>query len=146
MGKKIIYIDLDGTVCDYLKGCKKIEMNVKEAKRCQGFFLELEPINGALDGINKLINCGKYELYILSTSPWSTPTALTEKLLWCKNNLPSYFKKRIIFSHNKHLNIGDYLIDDSLKNGAEKFTGEHIHFGTEKFPNWDSVVKYLINK
>ena len=41
--------------------------------------------------------------------------------------------------------MGDYLIDDRLRNGAEKFNGEHIHFGTEKFPDWNSVLKYLNN-
>jgi 5'-nucleotidase len=30
--------------------------------------------------------------------------------------------------------MGDYLIDDRLKNGAGEFKGELIHFGTDKFP------------
>ena len=47
-------------------------------------------------------------------------------------------------SHNKNLNIGDYLIDDRTANGAGQFKGEHIHFGTEQFPDWDSVLKYLL--
>jgi 5'(3')-deoxyribonucleotidase len=55
-------------------------------------------------------------------------------------------KKRLILSHNKHLNIGDYLIDDRTANGAGKFTGMHIHFGTERFPDWDSVVSYLLGE
>ena len=54
---------------------------------------------------------------------------------------PAY--KRLILTHNKQLNIGDYLIDDRTKNGAGEFTGEHIHFGTEKFPDWKSVLDYL---
>ena len=41
--------------------------------------------------------------------------------------------------------IGDYLIDDRRFNGASEFTGEWIHFGSEKFPNWNSVLKYLKN-
>jgi 5'(3')-deoxyribonucleotidase len=49
----------------------------------------------------------------------------------------------LILSHNKHLNHGDYLIDDRDKNGADKFTGELILFGGEKFPHWDSVIEYL---
>ena len=27
--------------------------------------------------------------------------------------------------------------------GADSFAGEHIHFGSEKFPDWPSVKKYL---
>ena len=41
------------------------------------------------------------------------------------------------------LNQGDYLVDDRTKNGADRFTGEHLHFGTEKFPDWRAVTEYL---
>ena len=45
---------------------------------------------------------------------------------------------------NKHLNKGDYLIDDRTANGADRFEGEHIQFGTDKFPNWAVVLDYLL--
>jgi 5'-nucleotidase len=42
--------------------------------------------------------------------------------------------------------VGDYLIDDrNAHNGLDKFKGEFIHFGAEKFPDWDSELKYLIS-
>jgi len=54
--------------------------------------------------------------------------------------------KRLILSHHKNLNVGDYLIDDRPANGADKFTGEWIHFGQDPFPDWKSVTDYLIGK
>jgi len=36
------------------------------------------------------------------------------------------------------------LIDDRTVNGAGEFQGVHIHFGQEKFPNWKSVLDYLL--
>ena len=39
--------------------------------------------------------------------------------------------------------MGEYLIDDRTANGAGNFKGEQIHFGTEKFPNWEAVLEYL---
>ncbi|SVC08042.1 uncharacterized protein METZ01_LOCUS260896, partial [marine metagenome] len=30
--------------------------------------------------------------------------------------------------------------------GADSFVGKHIHFGTKKFPDWPSVMKYLRSK
>jgi 5'-nucleotidase len=54
---------------------------------------------------------------------------------------PAY--KRLIISHYKNLNQGDFLVDDRPKNGAKDFTGEWIQFGTEKFPDWDTVLEYL---
>ena len=52
----------------------------------------------------------------------------------------------MILTHNKNLSIGDFLVDDRLKNGVDKFKGEHIHFGTEKFPDWEVTLKYLLSK
>ena len=42
-----------------------------------------------------------------------------------------------------HLNVGHYLVDDRTKNGADRFTGEHILFGSERFPDWTAVTAYL---
>jgi len=39
---------------------------------------------------------------------------------------------------------GKYLIDDREANGVLDFEGELIHFGTEKFPDWSSVLIYLL--
>ena len=51
--------------------------------------------------------------------------------------------KLLIISHHKDLCQGDYLIDDRGKNGTSGFAGEWIEFGSEKFPDWESVLKYL---
>ena len=101
----------------------------------------MEPMDGALDAYKRLTK--KYDSYILSTAPWENPSALTDKLDWVKKYLGDASYKRLILTHNKHLNIGDYLIDDRKKNGAGEFAGEHIHFGIEKFPDWKSVLDYL---
>ena len=101
----------------------------------------MEPIEGAIESYKQLSQ--QFDTYVLSTSPWENPSAWSDKLLWIKEHLGEHAYKRLILSHHKHLNSGDYLIDDRLKNGADKFTGEHIHFGTEEFPDWKSVVNYL---
>jgi hypothetical protein len=51
--------------------------------------------------------------------------------------------KRLIISNDKSLFTGRALIDDRTKYGVTKFGGEHIHFGSDNFPNWDSVLEYL---
>ena len=81
----------------------------------------------------------------ISTAPWSNPESLTEKLYWVKEYLPKAYKN-VIFSHHKNLNIGDYLIDDSLSNGAGEFTGELLQIHSDKFPNWKSVIRYIFAK
>jgi 5'(3')-deoxyribonucleotidase len=66
------------------------------------------------------------------------------KRLWVEKHLGKNAYKRLILSHNKQLNIGDFLIDDRTANGAGQFTGEHIHFGTGKWKDWKSTLDYLI--
>ncbi|MEI7830729.1 MAG: hypothetical protein WCI31_13215 [Prolixibacteraceae bacterium] len=61
-----------------------------------------------------------------------------------KKHLGEKGYKRLINSHWKDLNKGDYPIDDRKKNGAGEFEGELILFGSEKFRDWETVRKYLL--
>jgi 5'(3')-deoxyribonucleotidase len=143
MEKKIIYIDLDNTMADYLTAAKERGISPSEAKRIPGFFESLKPIPGAIEAYNEL---NKYfEVYILSTAPWSNPLSLVEKMNWVKKYLPSAYKN-VIFSHHKNLNVGEYLIDDSEKNGAKEFSGVHIKIHSEEFPSWTEVLNFIFNK
>jgi 5'(3')-deoxyribonucleotidase len=106
-------------------------------------FSLMEPMPKAIESYRMLSE--RFDAYILSTSPWENPTAWHDKLIWVKRHLGKEAYKRLILSHHKHLNVGDYLIDDRDKhNGADRFTGELIHFGSERFPDWDAVIDYLI--
>lgn len=105
-------------------------------------FSQMEPMPRAIESYEVLSKI--FDTYILSTAPWNNPSAWKDKLLWVKKHLNNFAYKRLILSHNKHLNHGDYLIDDRLKNGADKFKGELILFGSEEFPDWNSVCKYLL--
>lgn len=143
---KIIYVDMDGVLVDFESGIKSLsveELKLYENKldEVPGIFSRMIPIEGALESFEK-INI-YFDVYILSTAPWENPTALNDKLAWVKKHIGDIAKKRVIFSHNKHLNQGDYLIDDRKANGAGDFRGKHIHFGTEEFPNWGAVLNYL---
>ncbi|MEO6537225.1 MAG: hypothetical protein ABIT07_04630, partial [Ferruginibacter sp.] len=106
-------------------------------------FSLMQPMPKAIESCKLLAET--YDTYILSTSPWENATAGHDKLAWVKKYLGKEAYKRLILSHHKHLNAGDYLIDDRpAHNGSDKFTGEFIHFGSAKFPDWDSVINYLI--
>jgi 5'(3')-deoxyribonucleotidase len=104
----------------------------------------MEPMPGAIESFIELTK--HFETYVLSTAPWDNPSAWSDKLLWVKNNLGEHAFKRLILTHHKNLNTGDYLIDDRTARGADNFAGEHIHFDTKKFPDWQSVMKYLRTK
>ena len=134
---------MDNTLADYLGMAEQMKIDPSEAKHLKGFFEKLQPMPNAIDSYNKLAE--HFDVYILSTAPWSNPDSLTEKLEWVKEHIPNAYKN-VIFSHHKDLNIGDYLIDDSTKNGAGNFTGEHIQIHSNKFPTWKDVMTYIFNK
>ena len=137
--KEIVYVDLDGVMADYDKA--KIG-KTEEEKMAPGFFTNLEPIDGAIEAFKKLSDY--YDVYFLSTAPWSNINAPSEKRVWVEKHLGEYAFKKLILSHNKGLLKGDYLIDDRVANGVEDFEGEHIHFGSAEFPGWESILEYLI--
>ena len=107
-----------------------------------GIFSKMKPMPGAIEAFEKLTQ--SYDVYILSTAPWNNPTAWSDKVLWVQKYLGEVAYKRLILSHHKNLCTGDYIIDDRTRHGVDIFDGEHIHFGTERFPNWDSVLEYLL--
>ncbi len=144
--KKTLYIDMDNVLVDFQSAFPRIGANVlKEYEgrldEVPGIFSVMDPIPQAVESFNELANL--FDTYILSTSPWENPSAWSDKLLWVKRHLGQPAYKRLILTHHKHLNKGDFLVDDRTRNGADRFTGEHIHFGTPKFPDWAAVVSYL---
>ena len=81
----------------------------------------------------------------MSTAPCNNPSSWSDKLEWVKKYLGEKSKKKLILSHNKHLNIGDFLIDDRPNNGAKNFKGEWLHFGKDgQYKNWQDIIDYLI--
>ncbi len=139
--RKTLYIDLDGVMADY-DSMKAI--TTEDERRERGFFEQLPPIEGAIPAFITLCNSGKYDVYFLSTAPWTNIHSLSEKRIWVEKHLGEYAFKKLILTHNKGLLKGDYLVDDRFTNGVENFEGEHIHFGSNEFPDWLSVLKYLL--
>lgn len=146
---KILYIDMDNVLVNFQTGIDAISPEEREVFKenldeVPGIFSKMQPVDGAIEAYHKLTK--HFDTYILSTAPWENPTAWSDKLLWVKNFLGDVAYKRLILSHHKNLNIGDYLVDDRMANGAGSFYGEHIHFLSDRFKNWSDVVGYLMAK
>jgi 5'(3')-deoxyribonucleotidase len=144
---KILYVDMDNVLVDFSSGIARLDESIVREfdgrlDDVPAIFALMEPMENAVESFKTLSQ--RFDTYILSTSPWENPSAWSDKLQWIKRHLGGYAYKRLILTHHKDLNIGDYLIDDRTKNGTDQFKGEHIHFGSAKFPNWQTVVSYLL--
>lgn len=150
--KKILYIDMDNTLVDFsarLEGIHPALLKEYEGREDEipGVFALMPPVPGALEAFRELSTL--FDTYILSTAPWENPSAWQHKVEWVHLHLgraegtPAY--KRLILSHHKNLNRGDFLVDDRPHHrGADKFEGEVVHFGAEgKYRTWPEVVDYL---
>lgn len=148
MSKKRLYFDMDGVIVDFDSALKlQSEETLKEYEgredEIPGLFGRMQPMSGAIEAVRKLNEI--YDCYILSTAPWGNPSAWSDKVIWITRYLDDVFHKKMVITHCKHLCKGDILIDDRDKHGVRDFEGEWIHFGSERFPDWDSVLDYLIS-
>ena len=139
---------MDNVLVDFPSGVSKLSQEVineyeSNLDEVPNIFSLMEPLEGAIDSFKILSQ--RYDTYILSTAPWENSSAWSDKVKWVKKYLGESAHKRLILTHHKNLNHGDYLIDDRTKNGAGEFKGELIQFGTDKFPDWKSVCSYLLD-
>jgi len=146
---KILYIDMDNVLVDFASGVAQVDEQTKQRFKdnldeIPGVFSKMNPMKGAIEAFNTLSQ--HFDTYILSTASWENPSAWIDKLEWVKKYLGKNAYKRLILSHHKNLNKGHFLVDDRLNNGAAKFEGEHIHFGTGDFLGWPEVTAYLLNR
>lgn len=152
-GKKTLCIDMDGVFCNFdntaIRWAADMGISVEEFKstkkyRQPNFYLELEPMDGAMDAIKELEP--DFHIRFLSAPSWNCPASFTEKRLWIEKHLGAWGFKRLDLTFEKDSFIGHFLVDDRIKYGANNFIGEHIMFGSEQFPAWPDVVSYLKSK
>ena len=147
--KKILYVDMDNVLVDFQSAIPKLPESVVlehegHLDEIPGIYALMNPMPDAIEAFRELAEL--FDAYVLSTAPWENPSAWSDKLLWIKRYLGPAAERRLIITHHKNLNAGHYLIDDRTERGASQFQGELVQFGSERFPNWVTVMGYLRGK
>ena len=127
--KKIVYVDMDNVLVDFQSAFPKLSKKVlneyeNNKDDIPGIFALMEPMPSAIVSFIELTK--HFDTYILSTAPWNNSSAWSVKLLWVKKYIGEHALKRLILTHHKNLNMGDYLIDDRLKSEEQTVLLENI--------------------
>uniref|UniRef100_A0A8C6RQW6 5',3'-nucleotidase, cytosolic n=1 Tax=Nannospalax galili TaxID=1026970 RepID=A0A8C6RQW6_NANGA len=94
-----------------------------------GFFLDLEPIPGALEALQEMYNMPDTEVFICTSPLLNYDHCVGEKYCWVQRYLGPQFVERIILTRDKTLVLGDLLIDDKV----------NIQ-GLEATPSWEHIL------
>jgi len=145
--RRIVYVDLDDTLCDFMSAFEKAikdNPSIQYPQSQYRFFANLKPIDGGLDVMQTLKASDRYEPYILSAPSTRNPLSYLEKREWVETHLGYEYCKRLILCPHKGLLKGDYLIDDNVNGkGQDHFEGKLIHFGSSMYPDWHAVRNEL---
>lgn len=153
--KKIVYVDMDDTLCDYMNAHRnaiKANPHNKYPQSVFDFYRNLKPLDHAIWGMNELERMG-YDVWILTRPSYMNPLCYTEKRVWVEEHLGLDWCKKLIIAPDKALLKGDYLIDDFH---WENFEGTQILFRgsdderpgvsdmkTVQIKGWGSVIDFL---
>ncbi|XP_015359771.1 5'(3')-deoxyribonucleotidase, cytosolic type [Marmota marmota marmota] len=94
-----------------------------------GFFLDLEPIPGALEALREMNAMPDTEVFICSSPLLKFDHCVGEKYRWVERHLGPQFVERIILTRDKTVVLGDLLIDDK----------DTIQ-GLEETPSWEHIL------
>lgn len=149
--KPILFIDMDNVLADFHGYVEKsllpdIKKKTKDMDEIPGIFAQFPVVKGAKEALTILQE--KYDLYVLTTSPWNNPTALQDKQNWLKLHFGNMFYKRVIFSHQKHFCLipGAWLVDDRPNHGACLFGDHWLQLGNGKYNTWDDIKDFLMKQ
>lgn len=146
-----IFVDMDGVVVDFEAYRAAKGLTGDDIKRMPGAYLEMQPIPGALEALDKLVGWG-FNVWLASKPPTGCTYAYADKVQWVLDHAPQ-FKRKVILTHDKGLlgGDGDYLIDDRPhRANCMAFKGKLIIFGemldgSDRI-GWDWVLRVMFGE
>lgn len=140
MSPKIVLVDLDGPLADFesefLKRWKEkfpneffiplkqrrtfflndeypehLRKKVAQIIATAGFFSDLFPVPGSLDAVKAMVTLGN-KIIICTSDIYFNMTCLADKRRWVQTHLGDNLAKTMIFTRDKTLVRGDFLVDD----------------------------------
>lgn len=152
MERELILVDMDRVVANYDQAhaeARTQDPQVTFPQGKYGFFLNIEPMPGAVTAIQTLVLAG-FDVCFLTRPSVFNPLSYTEKRAWIEKWFGFDLCYNLILCYDKTMVRGDYLIDDNLHHYTGKRTGRFqpawrlLHFGTELYPDWNAILNKLL--
>uniref|UniRef100_A0ABM5FMN4 5'(3')-deoxyribonucleotidase, cytosolic type n=1 Tax=Pogona vitticeps TaxID=103695 RepID=A0ABM5FMN4_9SAUR len=111
--------------------CLREDLAVKVASvyESPGFFLGLDPVPGAIEAMQEMIQIPNTEVFICTSPLLKYEYCIQEKYLWVEKHLGPKFVERLILTRDKTVILADLLFDDK---DAVK--------GVEPNPKWEHIL------
>ena len=81
-----------------------------------------------------------YSVYILAPSPTNNPQTVVADMAWVEQYLSAPAWGRVIFSNERQLQYGDYLIASKPQ---PDFMGTTIEWGSDEFKTWEEIIVFF---
>ena len=81
-----------------------------------------------------------YNVYIVCQAPTANHAYITDMQTWIEEELSTPAHNHVVFTNQRHLLYGDYLIDPAP---ARDFMGARIAFGSDEMKTWEEVITYF---
>ncbi len=138
-----VLIDMDDTIANYSEAFSEARRKVPGIQYPQSqidFFRNLEPVQGAIRGVNAIEAAG-HDVWFLTAPSVFNPLSYTEKRIWIETHFGIKSAHNLIIAYDKSMVEGDVLIDDGSCHGQPEFGGIWMRFGSSKYRNWDEVIR-----
>lgn len=127
---------------------------IRSCIRYPDFYNDLEPVEGAIEGVKKLIDDG-HDVVIVSAVPRCGGISYHGKCHWLREYMPYFKLDNFIACSRKDVVLGDVLLDDAGHN-IEKYmkTGrmavlfdqpwnQHVTDFTRRAKGWPEFLKFI---
>ncbi len=105
-----------------------LQEQVEAVYQARGFYLNLMPISGAVEGVREMLAAG-HDVRICTSPLDAYRHCVPEKYEWVERHLGAEFVRRVIVTKDKTIVAGDVLIDDNPRiSGSRKPTWQHVVF------------------
>lgn len=140
----IIYVDMDGVLCDFEKAQRQALAKCPDQKWPQaeyGFFANLEPIPGAIDGFSELEAIyGRERVHILTRPSVYNPLSYTEKRVWVERHIGFSACERLNMVPNKNILASTgILLDDIVWSGFNDLDHQVLFDANDVDRNWEET-------